>query len=221
MHFFRNLADLFRRRGIFRSEFHIWIKQFSIADDAKILDLGSGESSSYRELIKNKTITVDINAKNNPDILMDLEKDTLPSKHHSKFDYVFAFNVMEHIYNYNNVLRNAHKALKKGGQLLIVVPFLAGIHGMPRDFARYTNYHLERSLKEAGFRNIDLRSIDAGFFMLWFNFIQHSLWFGTLRSLAYIAASVSDAISMPIFNFLFRKKIQDKFPLGYMIRAEK
>lgn len=220
MKFFKILNNIFQRNSLLRSELHFLIKTINISKDARILDLGSGSVSTYHKLI-NKSFTVDIDVKKNPDIVMDLENDIIPKEFNNIFDYVVAFNILEHIYNYKNVISNSYNCLKVGGKIIIIVPFLNGIHGEPHDFGRYTNYHIEKSLKEFNFSNIQISPINVGFFVLWFNFIQHYLWFGGIRVLFYVITYFLDFLLMPFFNILFKEKIEKKLPICYFVIAQK
>lgn len=73
----------------------------------KILDLGGGKRTNYYDFLNNmpdsKIITVNISLNLNPDIIMDVEHQ-FPLKD-NYFDHVLLFYVLEHIYNYKNVLK--------------------------------------------------------------------------------------------------------------------
>ena len=80
-----------------------------------------------------------------------------------RFDTVVALNVVEHIDDHELAIRNAHRLLRSGGRLVILVPAYPWLYN-PLDrelghFRRYTKKSLERLL--SGER---LRVAEMGFF---------------------------------------------------------
>ncbi len=75
---------------------------------------------------------------------------------HQTFDTVVMVNVLEHVYNERQTLRNIHDALEPGGSAIILVPQHPSLFGSLDEVLehreRYTRATLERSLTEAGFR---------------------------------------------------------------------
>lgn len=131
-----------------------------------ILDLGAGVkgTSSYHEVIsgfnKMKLYSVDIIAEKNPTVVADLEK-ILPFKKES-FLTILAFNILEHIFDYQKVLCEVHRILGPGGRAYIAVPFLLRVHSDPDDFYRYTEAALKKSLGISGFSNINIEAFGSG-----------------------------------------------------------
>ena len=70
----------------------------------------------------------------------------------SSVDVVNAIELFEHVYPINEGLRECARVLKKGGLLIIGVPFLYPIHADPFDFQRWTKDKWEREMKACGFR---------------------------------------------------------------------
>ena len=150
--------------------------------DGKILDLGGDKRSGYHELIKgsHKIEAVNLNPDCGADLCFDLEK-KFPLDNDS-YDAVLCVNTLEHIFNYQNVLRESFRVLKSGGILAGVVPFLFNVHGSPRDYFRYTGAALEKMFSEAGFRDIKVEELGTGVFSVLFqlkygfyrfNFLSH------------------------------------------------
>ena len=80
-----------------------------------------------------------------------------------RFDTVVALNVVEHIDDHELAIRNAHRLLRNGGRLVILVPAYPWLYNsLDRElghFRRYTKKSLERLL--SGER---LRVVEMGFF---------------------------------------------------------
>jgi len=70
------------------------------------------------------------------------------------FDALFHTEVIEHIANYRLFLKECHRVLKPGGELMFTVPFQARFHFIPVDFWRFTKSGLELILAEAEFSDI-------------------------------------------------------------------
>ena len=132
--------------------------------DGKILDIGGSSKLGYLKLIKGEH-AIDIN---NIDenygytIKFDLEF-PWPIKNES-YDSILAINVLEHIFDYRNVLSESRRALKPKGKIVIAVPFLMPIHPCPHDYWRFTEETLRKILAEAGFENIEVKSAGSGVF---------------------------------------------------------
>lgn len=126
-----------------------------------VVDLGGAEISGYHKLMTDaeRIIRVNINPEYGCDVVADIEK-RIPFDSNS-VNHVVCLNVLEHIYHYDNVLREANRILLPGGAFYLATPFLFQIHGSPDDYFRYTDTALHRLLKEAGFRTIE--SIPMGF----------------------------------------------------------
>lgn len=59
-------------------------------------------------------------------------------------DVVLLFDVLEHIPDMEQALREIHRVLKFEGSLILQAPFLYPLHDEPRDYCRLTKYGFER-----------------------------------------------------------------------------
>lgn len=119
-----------------------------------VVDLGSGSpKASYYRFLKRKKkakiIHTDFYQKNPTMMKLDLEK-SFPIEG-NKFDYVICFNVLEHVYNYKNVIQESYRILKNSGIFIGSTPFLVNYHPDPNDYFRYTHQALIKIFKESGF----------------------------------------------------------------------
>jgi len=71
------------------------------------------------------------------DVLYDGK--VLPFKD-GQFDAVVSFEVLEHVFNLSEVMREINRVTTDSGYLLISVPFAWLEHEIPYDFARYTSF---------------------------------------------------------------------------------
>lgn len=69
----------------------------------------------------------------------------------ASLDCVLCTEVLEHVPDPAAALREIARVLRKGGHLILTVPFLVELHREPRDYYRYTRHGLEYLLGEAGF----------------------------------------------------------------------
>lgn len=110
----------------------------------KVVDLGAGKGH-FRDLFRGSEYTaVDFYPYEGIDIVADLTK-PLPLESEN-YDYVILSNVLEHIPDPQALMKECHRILKKGGQVLITVPFFIKLHQQPYDFFRYTEYALQNLL---------------------------------------------------------------------------
>ncbi len=81
-------------------------------------------------------------------------------------DTVVSFSVMEHLREPQQFLCEAHRILKKGGVMILQVPFMWWVHEEPYDYFRYTRHGLKYMFEKAGFADIDVHS-QTGFWTMW------------------------------------------------------
>lgn len=98
------------------------------------------------------------------DVIADLNK-LLPFNDEVA-DCVVTFEVLEHLAEPGVMLLEACRILRKGGVLLLSIPFQWWIHEAPWDYQRFTRYGLEYQLRKAGFEDIYIEAT-TGFWSMW------------------------------------------------------
>lgn len=75
------------------------------------------------------------------------------------FDCGVSFEVLEHIFEPDNFLKEINRTLKKGWRLLMTTPFIRDEHEIPFDYWRYTSFWLKYILEKNGFKIIENKKI--------------------------------------------------------------
>lgn len=184
----------------------------------QILDLGSkSDKASYNRFLKlapNSKITfTDWHEEGENIIKLNLEE-TFPISA-GTYDFITCFNVLEHIYNVDNTIKESYRILKSGGLFIGQTPFLVNYHADPHDYFRYTHETLERKFAEAGF--VCERMVYLGF--------------GALSASFALRSHLYPRILRPFFTILFicldililkiKKNQAFKYPLGYLYLMRK
>ena len=184
----------------------------------KVLDLGGGGNPSYLTYFKKDDDYVrkiiDIDKKRRDAIDIDLETARIPFEDGS-MDMVLMLNLLEHIYSYKHVLTESQRVLRPRGEVIGFVPFLINVHRDPHDFFRYTDEALEKMLKDAGFSSISVTPLGYGPFCVSYN------------TLVSVLPTIAVFWLLPISFLLdrivavFRPRLHERFPLGYLFTARK
>jgi len=120
----------------------------------QIIDLGSGsDSASYNRFLRYKNpykVTYsDLYREGQNLIKINLEKPFEIGE--NSFDYVMCFNVLEHIYNFKNVIKESHRILRTGGVFIGSTPFMHRFHPDPCDYFRYSHQALVKMFEEESY----------------------------------------------------------------------
>lgn len=74
-------------------------------------------------------------------------------------DAVISSQVIEHLDDPIKALKEINRIVAPGGILFLSFPFLYPIHAEPHDYARYTEYFMEKKLKEYDFEVLEIDPI--------------------------------------------------------------
>ena len=144
---------LFRRiflRKLSRIKEDKFLQKYS--SDLKTLDIGaeSKENSKYFP----KITTLNFESHRDVDIVADAENLTGIIEDES-FDRVLCLSLLEHTKHPEKVVGEMERILKKGGLVIINVPFVMSLHDTPNDYWRFTKYGLLELFK--GFEVIEIK----------------------------------------------------------------
>lgn len=143
------------RRGLYKG-----IAIFAQRIHGDVLDFGCG-SKPYEALFTRAKsyigIDIEVSGHIHKDSKVDIFYDgkLLPFPDNS-FDCVVSFEVLEHVFNIDEVCAEISRVLKPNGLFLGTLPFVWEEHEVPYDFARYTSYGIKHIFSRNNFHVIDL-----------------------------------------------------------------
>lgn len=122
------------------------------ASNLKTLDIGA-KSKENKKYFPN-LITLNIKPGKEVDIIADAEnlKGIIDDE---SFDIVLCLSVLEHSKNPQKIVEEIKRILKRGGLVIVSVPFIMPLHDTPEDYWRFTKYGLLELFKD--FDLIDLQ----------------------------------------------------------------
>ncbi len=121
----------------------------------RILDLGCG-SKPYKHLFVNAKEYIGIDIENpshdhsKEDVDMYYDGKNIPFNN-QYFDGIFCSEVLEHVFNPDEIFKEMRRVLKDNGNLLITTPFSWDEHEAPNDYGRYTSFGIKYLLEKNGF----------------------------------------------------------------------
>lgn len=134
-----------------------------------ILDAGAGECA-YKDLFRHCTYkSIDLGIGDSSwdyrhlDYIAPL--DNMPIDDEC-FDAVLCTQVLEHVNNPFDTVKEIYRVLKPGGQLFLTAPMSQGEHQIPYDYFRYTSYGLRHICELAGFQSVEVSPL-GGMFLRW------------------------------------------------------
>lgn len=183
-----------------------------------VLDLGGVKGSSYLRSFKGdfSVTTVNLDKSVNPDIVHDLDL-PLPVGD-EMYDYVLLINVLEHIFDYGVLLVEAKRVVKKGGSIIVAVPFLFPNHPSPKDYHRFTEDALRREFVKVGLDDIRITPLGGGVFssvyLLIDRLLPKFLRFCNYYTMRYIVRAM-DSVFLSIARTFGKKYSPEDYAFGF------
>jgi 2-polyprenyl-3-methyl-5-hydroxy-6-metoxy-1,4-benzoquinol methylase len=145
------------------------ISQFFIKDKSNITL--SDLRSNYLEVLTNRFPDFD----QNNFCLLDLVDTDFDEKYKDRFNQyntIFAINVVEHILDDQQAIKNCYKLLKKGGHLIVLVPAYQSLYNRfdkeLEHYRRYNQKSLNNLFNIAGFKIIKEQYFNAAGILGWY-----------------------------------------------------
>ncbi len=146
--------NLWQDSYLIRTELLAAVQKYAPRLQGRLMDFGCG-SKPYRTLFDvTEYVGVDFSNEGHPhegepiDYFYDGKSLPFPD---ASFDSVLTTEVLEHIFNPDEALREIARVLRPGGRMLLTCPFSWEMHEEPYDYARYTLHALRSLLEKAGF----------------------------------------------------------------------
>lgn len=188
-----------------------------------ILDVGGQKDKKRGEFRPPETNSwkfLNTDESTNPDFLCSAEQ--IPCAD-SSFDMVLLAEVLEHLSEPEIVLEEIARVVKPGGQLVITVPFLYGVHADPDDYQRWTPSALQFRLKKVGFEVVELQAM-GGLVSVIHDLVYQSVSGGSAQPTSLFSKLVRKAF-LPVLSFFETKKLYSgkdaKITTGFYVLAEK
>lgn len=157
---------------------HVGVWATSLPPHSRVLDAGAGDSR-YRDLFNSHVYEsadfaqVQGKAYAPIDHVCDLRAIPVAD---ASFDAILCTQVLAHLPEPREALRELGRILRPGGQLLLSCPFSFQENERPFDFYRYTRYGLQHLLEKTGFNVIQLEPL-CGYLSL----LQYQLGMAAMR----------------------------------------
>jgi SAM-dependent methyltransferase len=192
----------------------------------KILDIGCGDKPYEDFFIKNENEYIGVDVRggghNNEDKKVDkyYDGETIPFDDEI-FDIIISTQVLEHVKNPRQFIKESYRVLQDGGILFLTMPFVWPEHEKPFDFNRFTQYEHKNIFGGAGF---DIKSIKStcGVFgvcgQLISAFVFESIKFKVFKLVASVLICFPIQTIFMFFDLVFKKS---GITLDYVVIAKK
>jgi SAM-dependent methyltransferase len=173
---------------------------------ACVLDYGAG-NSPYRDRIScDRYVKADVTQNIQRDIDYVFEPGARLTIPDATFDLVLLLDVLEHVREPAFVLGEIRRLLKKGGRLVVSLPFLYREHETPCDFMRLTAFGVQDLLARHDARILNMQKVGNSYYTLYTLFLERGIVNGERNELGLVGRVVNKCavallpILKPIFS---------------------
>ena len=191
-----------------------------MAFQGKVMDIG-GKKDNKRGAFRPPLDKVEewhycnIDSDTFPDF--ECSAESIPVENES-YNQVVSCEVLEHLENPIQVLKEACRILKPKGDLILTMPFLVPIHADPFDFQRWTDFKLKSELEDLEFINIDIQPMGGIFAVMYDNLYM----FNNQNTVGQKIARKFLKILSPLILCLDAKvRYKNKITTGWCVVAKK
>jgi SAM-dependent methyltransferase len=133
------------------------------------------------------------------------------------FDNIIIFNVLEHVYNFENGVKEIKKIVKNNGHIIISTPFIYRYHQAPNDFNRPTLDFYIKIAKKVGLKILYKKNLGTGPFLASYSLI-HSL----LKKIYPLNLPIlTISIIFDLILNLFSQKLKNYYPICNFVVLKK
>jgi SAM-dependent methyltransferase len=209
----------------FHRELFASIQQYA---KGKLLDIGCG-NKPYKTWTEGKItsyIGCDIvqSSANKVDVLC--QANNIPLENES-FETVLSTQTIEHLEDYQGMVNEAFRLLKKDGNFILSGPFYWHLHEEPYDFYRFTKHGFKYILEKAGFEILQIKENGGAWATLGL-MLNHTFSFQNpsankiAKGIKYVFRKLNlHKIVNRIFSYLDKKDFNPINTINYVVVAKK
>tara|TARA_B100001093_G_scaffold411121_1_gene400583 strand:- start:60 stop:716 length:657 start_codon:yes stop_codon:yes gene_type:complete len=215
------MKETFFKKSLNRIFQELYSKEQNL--EGKVLEFGATEGSS-----KNFTNFLNLNdtsqiiyadkiTNNNKKVQYeDLEKKL--SFQDASINNVVIFNVLEHVYDINNAIKEINRCLKPNGRLVGSTPFIYRVHNAPQDYNRYTPAFINEILNQNNFSEIKIKTFGYGPLIASYVLIfDYTKYIPLLNNILFNICLIMDNF----ISILIKTKLKKIYPITICFSAKK
>ena len=155
--------------------------------EGTVVNVGSGNQRLHK-----KIINVDIFPGENIDIVLKNNVLPFPDKY---ADLIISQECLEHVDNYELLMEEIYRILKKGGFFYLQTPWTIGYHGCPKDYWRFSRDGLIFLSKKFKFSILEIKTTVGPFTGLYRILVESSaIFFSNLFQFLYKPSKLFSSI---------------------------